>query len=282
MNLPMIVLIFLIFYMIYSNIGLGKRAQKSRDLNRVLQNFNDKEQLFSDLKEVIESERDPVYVCKYKIIQMWAAAYHGEDEIFHDTLHSLDIQPLLTNGKKNTIGEHEDSFFYLCMATPNRLYYAERMDLMDEYYAEISKYDEIFEPYLFHELGKALKKYYYKQEDLGRSMYEKMDSGDYGEFRYSKQLIGIYKNISSTMMAGIALQQNDEELFEEQVPWLKSFSSSNLGQRWLKEVGIVLPEDEEEETEDEFAEEESEADTDPDNEEEVTEETEKKENGEAE
>ena len=93
-------------------------------------------------------------------------------------------------------------------------------------YAEISKYDEIFEPYLFHELGKALKKYYYKQEDLGRSMYEKMDSGDYGEFRYSKQLIGIYKNISSTMMAGIALQQNDEELFEEQIPWLKSFSSS--------------------------------------------------------
>lgn len=278
MNLPMIVLIFLIFYMIYSNIGLGKRAKKSRDMNRIFQNFNDKEQLFDELKEAIESERDPVYACKYKIIQMWAAAYHGEDEIFRDTLNNLDIQPLLSNGKKNTISDHEDSFFYLCMATPNRLYYAERMDLMDEYYEKISQYDEIFEHYLFHEIGKALKKYYYRQEDLGRSMYEKMDSGDYGEFRYNKQLIGIYKNISSSMLAGIALQQNDEELFEEQVPWLKSFSSSNLGQRWLKEVGIVLPEDEEEDI-DESEEDDSEEETEPETEETGTEESERKETG---
>lgn len=282
MNLTMIVLVFLIFYMIYSNIGLGRRANKSRTLTRILQNFNDKELLFSELKDAIESENDPVYKCKYIIIQMWAAACHGEDEIFHEALNTLNIDPILTNGKKSTISDHEDSFFYLCMAIPNRLYYAERKDLMDEYYEMISKYDEVFAPYLFHELGKALKKFYYRQEDLGRSMYERMDQGEYGEFRYNKQLIGIYKNISSCMMAGIAILQSDEELFEEQIPWLRSFSTSSLGERWMKEIGVVLPDEADEEEEENIGEDEFSEEDESGSEEEAAEETENTETGEKE
>ncbi|MBQ6489893.1 MAG: hypothetical protein IJI75_11795 [Solobacterium sp.] len=254
MRLTTIMIIFMIFYMIYSNIGMGKKTVKSKKLNAVLQDMPDKDLIFQELNEMIAEETDPAFTAKYKVIKLWASIYHNENDLFLEVLDELDIDPLISDGKKNTVINYEDSFFYLLLAIPNRLFYAEEPELMKKFYEKLEPYHETLKSYLVYGLGMAAKKYYLNEDDLGREMYVKLDEGEYGEYRYNKQLIGIYKNIASSFMAGIALQQNDMELYEEQIPYLKSFSKGGLGSRWLKELGIELPE-EAEEAEDEFDEE---------------------------
>ena len=249
MKLTTIMIIFMIFYMIYSNIGMGKKTLKSKKLNAVLQDMPDKDLIFKELDEMIAEETDPAFVAKYRVIRLWACIYHNENEWFLKDLEQLDIDPLISDGKKNTVINYEDSFFYLLLAIPNRLFYAEEPELMEKFYEKLEPYKETLKNYLVYALGMAARKYYQNEEDLGREMYIKLDEGDYGEFRYNKQLIGIYKNIASSFMAGIALQQNDMEQYEQQLPYLQSFSASGLGARWLKELGIELPKDPEEEKE---------------------------------
>lgn len=272
----------MVFYMIYSNIGLGRKTAKSRRLNAVLQDMPDKDQIFKELDEMTATENDPAFVAKYQVIKLWASIYHNENEMFLDILDKLDIDPLISDGKRNTIINYEDSFFYLFLAIPNRLFYAEEPELMEKFYEKIEPYHDTFQNLLVYALGMAARKYYQNIEDLGREMYVKLDEGEYGEYKYNKQLIGIYKNIASSFMAGIALQQNDMELYEKQIPYLQSFATGGLGSRWLKELGIELPavEEDEEEFDEDFDEESDEepeegSAEDLDAEEEEAEETEK-------
>ena len=261
MRLTTIMIIFMIFYMIYSNIGMGKKTVKSKKLNAVLQDMPDKDLIFQELDEMIAEETDPAFTAKYQVIKVWASIYHNENEMFLENLEKLDIDPLISDGKNNTIMNYEDSFFYLLLAIPNRLFYAEEPELMAKYYEKLEPYKETLKNYLVYALGMAARKYYQNEEDLGREMYIKLDEGEYGEYKYNKQLIGVYKNIASAFLAGIALQQNDMELYEQQLPYIKSFTTSSLGKRWLKELGIELPEETE-------ADEEAEADAEEDHDEE--------------
>ncbi len=273
MRLTTIMIIFMIFYMIYSNIGLGRKTAKSKKLNAVLQDMPDKDLIFKELDEMTAEETDPAFVAKYQVIKLWASIYHNENEMFLDILDQLDIDPLISDGKRNTILNYEDSFFYLFLAIPNRLFYAEEPELMEKFYEKVEPYHDTFKNLLVYALGMAARKYYQNTDDLGRELYVRLDEGDYGEYRYNKQLIGIYKNIASSFMAAIALQQNDIELYEQQIPYLQSFSKGGLGSRWLKELGIELPEETDEEEEDGLDEEpeESEESEEPEEEEAETE-----------
>ena len=251
MNLTMILMIALVIYMVYMNLTLGKKAKKSRDLSRSLANFYDKEQLFPDLENCIEAEKDPLYVTKYRIIQAWAAAYYDEEAIYRDALEKIDVPILITDGKKITISENEDSFFYLYLAIPNRLYYTGRKDLMELLDQKMAEFDDELNSYMVWVLGKAVRKCYDGEGDLGRSQFENINNGEYEGLSYTKQLIGIYKNVCSAMLAAIAKKNNDQELYDEQIPYLEAFSRTNLGERWLEEIGIRLEKEDDEEP-DEF------------------------------
>lgn len=266
MNLTLILVIVMVIYMVYMNLTLGKKAKKSRQLSQSLANFYDKEQVFKDLEESIENEPDPLYVTKYRIIEAWAAAYYDNEEIFRDALAQVDVPRLMTDGRKMTIGENEDSFFYLYLAIPNRLYYTGRKDLMAELDAKLAEFSDELENKMFYVLSKEVRKYYNEEGDLGREWYEKVNEGDYEGVTYTKQLIGVYKNICSAMLAAIAKKTGDEKLYQDQVPYLEAFNATNLGSRWLNELNIVLEKKKEDEPDefDEFDESDETGDPEPD------------------
>ncbi len=258
MNLTLMITVILVFYMIYMNLTLGKKAKKSKQLNEALQNFYDKEKLFPELESFIENEQEPLYISKYRIIQAWAAAYYNEEELFRNALSHVDIDVLMTNGKKSTVLEQEDSFYYLFLGIPNRLFYNGREDLTEVLFSKLDAYDDQLDTYLFHRISKAMRKFYAKEDDRGRQVYVNINDGDYEGYAYSKNLIGIYKNICSVFLAAIAQDENDEELFEQQRPYLDAFVKSNLGQRWVSELHLEIEEETEEEPEETEEEEEPE------------------------
>ena len=142
MKLTTIMIIFMIFYMIYSNIGMGKKTLKSKKLNAVLQDMPDKDLIFQELDEMIAEEKDPAFVSKHIVIKLWASIYHNENELCLDLLDQLNIDSLISDGKNNTIINYEDSFFYLLLAIPNRLFYAEEPELMEKFYEKLEPYKE--------------------------------------------------------------------------------------------------------------------------------------------
>ncbi len=251
MSVTWIFTIILVIYMFYLNLVLSKKTKKSRELSSSLANFYDKEKLFPDLEERIANEPDPLYVTKYRVIEAWAAAYYDEEEIYRNALEQVDIPCLMTNGRKSTVNANEDSFFYLYLAIPNRLYYTGRKDLMAVLDEKLAEYDEELDMYMFYVLGKEVRKFYNEEGDLGRRQFEKINEGDYEGVSYTKQLIGVYKNVCSAMLAAIAKKTGDEKLYSDQIPYLEAFNATNLGNRWLEELNIILEKKEEEEP-DEF------------------------------
>jgi hypothetical protein len=81
-------------------------------------------------------------------------------------------------------------------------------------------------------------KYYKKEEDLGETFFRNIDAGEYPGFRYSKQLIGIYKNICDTMLCRILADRNED--YSEFEVYAQNFAATGIGERWIKALGLDI------------------------------------------
>ena len=103
---------------------------------------------------------------------------------------------------------------------------------------------------MLYTLSKENEKFYKNEDDLGKSFYEKVLNGEYSEYKYSKQLIGLYKNIISAMLAAIYKKEDNTEKFKEILLDVREFAKTPLGDRWIKELGLDADINQEEPVED--------------------------------
>ncbi len=252
MNWVMIIPLVIMAYMIIKIIALSKRNTLNRKMLNVLDTFSndpDGKEFYEKCDEYLNTETNVEYLNKVRVLRLWADAYHGNDEDFAKDLELIDLNALIVGDGKgkngNQIELNEDSFFYLYLAIPNRLYFRGDKKDAEQHYAKLESIHEQMDVRLVKNVGDACRKYYDHVDDLGKAFFQKVIDGDYGEYKYSKELIGIYKNIVSSMLARIALDDGNNEEFENHTSELKSFANSNLGRRFLKELAIELPEEEE-------------------------------------
>ncbi|NCB32264.1 MAG: hypothetical protein EOM64_00025 [Erysipelotrichia bacterium] len=255
MNWVMIIPLAIMAYMIIKIISLSKRNKLNRRMLNVLDTFsNDPEgrEFYEKCDEYLSTETNVEYLNKVRVLRLWADAFHGRNEDFAKDLESIDLTALIIGDGKgkngNQIEMNEDSFFYLYLAIPNRLYFRGDKEDAAMHYAKLETIEDQMSSRLVSNISCSCRKYYEQTDDHGAEFFRKVMDGDYGEYSYSKELIGIYKNTVSSMLARIALDEDNKEAFGLQVPELRSFAKSNLGRRFLKELNVVLPEEEEAET----------------------------------
>ncbi len=264
-------MIYLIFRMFSMNRGVNRRRRVITVINQI----QDKDAFFAAADELIaNSAEEPDIAAKTKVIKLWGMVFHNTYDGFEELLEEIDLRPLFTQKKGLlSIEENEDSFFYFLLAIPNMLYGNDRNDLRKLVEEKIRQYDELLNGQMIAAVSKHCTLFYDKTEDLGEAFFRGISAGEYPEnYRYSKQLIGIYKNVCDTMMCKI-LQDRNEDIsdYEE---YAKGFANSGVGSRWIKAVGlkIDLPSDEEEaeqaeETEETVPAEEETAEAEPETEE---------------
>ena len=219
-----------------------RRNGETARVLKMMQYFTDEEKFFEVANTEIENQKSPEFKAKAMILRMFGESHYLRKEQFLNDLQALDVPSLYAKNQKVNLDLNEDSFFYLYLAIPNNLYANVETDLLPPLYEKLGEYDDVLEPLLVVQLGKAARKYYLKEGDHGAGFFNALLEGEYPGLRYSKQLIGIYKNIATALLARIALDDGNQEKFEEYLPDLRSFAqSSGLGNRWIRELSIELP-----------------------------------------
>jgi len=241
-----ILLYAIVIYMVF-NILRNSKVQKRRQvLVECVNSIKEKDIFFEKVNAIIAANgEDTNLLNKAYVIKLWGMAYHSEYEEFDDTLELLNVDALLTAKKNNkvSIGQNEDSFFYLYLGIPNILYRDHREDLLDLMIEKMQPVNSVLSNQLVYALSVEVNKFYKKEDDLGAAFYQKLLDGNYAEYSYAKSMIGLYKSIANATAARIYLDQNDTAKYQETEGLLKDFSLNGVGSRWLETLNIVLPED---------------------------------------
>ena len=246
-----LVMIGFTLFMVYRIIKLNSRNKLNKKMLSILDTIDDPDTFFAEADKFIETEKDAEFKEKVGVLRLWGDVFYERDDAFKEHLEALNIDTLLNpDGKNKGFSANEDSFFYLFMAVPNRLYYRKRDDLRAMVEEKLSAFEEGTKNGLLKKIFEENKKFYEGTEDRAKPFIESLLEGDYGGYQYSKQLIGLYKHCEEAILAVLHKEAGETEAYEECMADVKNFgTNTRLGKRWLKELGLELPE-EPEETED--------------------------------
>lgn len=235
---------------------MNKRTKKSRQLIAVVNSISDKEEFFQNIESFEETMKDDAeFLNKGRVIHVWGMAFHKVIDGLDDEIDAIDLNALIKQGRKSSIdiAEDEDSFFYMYLAIPNILDKNGMIMYRKKLREKIETVSNELNDQLVKNIGDALNLFYEKKEDKGLSFFEKVLNGEYGEYAYSKQLIGLYKSICAAQAAYIYKETNNTEKYNDLQDYLENFSTSGLGERWLKSLDIeVKKEETKEEAEETF------------------------------
>jgi hypothetical protein len=251
-----IVLLVITAFLAFRVLRMSGRNKQNQKMLAILDSFDDRETFFKDADAFIEEHSGEEFCHKVCVLRLWGDAFYERDEEFKTHLSELNIDGLLNpDGKNKGYDVNEDSFFYLYLAIPNRLYYRKRDDLRSMIYEKMSAYDGVNENALLRMISLENRKFYDSREDRGKAYIRSLLDGEYGGYKYSRQLIGLYKHCEEAILAVILKEEGDNAGYEECMNNIDNFAkTTRLGKRWCRELGIEIAEDEPEETAEETAE----------------------------
>ncbi|MBR3346317.1 MAG: hypothetical protein IKG37_04495 [Solobacterium sp.] len=243
-----IVLVAISAYMLFRIIKLSGRGKKNQKMLKILDQIDDRDAFFQAADCFIATEKDAEFVQKVSVLRLWGDTFYERNEEFHKHLQEINLETLLNpDGKRKGFDSNEDSFFYLYLAIPNRLNYRKAEGLRKLVDEKLAAVREANANTLQQKLYDENKKYYDGTDDRGIPFIKSFLEGEYGGYRYSKQLIGLYKNCEEALLAKVYLEENNREAYDECMKDLENFGkNTRLGIRWLKELGLSYPEETEE------------------------------------
>lgn len=239
----------IIVFMLVRIYFMNKRTKKSKQLIMTVNSINNKDEFFKNVEAFEETMKDdPEFLNKGRIIHVWGMAYHKVIEGLDEEIDSIDLHALMKQSRKGLdITDDEDGFFYMYLAIPNILDKNGMITYRHKVREKVETVAEELNNQLVKNLGDAINAYYEGQGDKGLSFYEQVLNGEYGEYAYSKQLIGLYKSICAAQAAKLYKDSNNTEKYEELNEYLENFSTSGLGERWLKSLNLEVKKKEEKE-----------------------------------
>lgn len=238
-----IILGLFVIYMVINIMLLSKRNNKNRRLLTLFDNFDNENVFFKVCDEYLDSIKDDEFITKGKILKIWAKIYYNQYDEVESLINELDLKTLCNQKSKrnNGLDLNEDSFYYLYVAIPNLLYANERLDLIEVLHNKLKEIEDICANRFIKVIGDNCYKYYKKTDDLGRTFFEKVRNLEYDGYAYSKQLIALFKNICTTMLARIYLDENNEK-YDELKADIKEFYKTKAGTRMINELKIEVEE----------------------------------------
>ena len=237
-------------YMVWKMLNMNKRNKKAKAIIDIVNSVDDKDVFYEKADAMIHGE-DNEFANKARVLKLRGMAYHNDLKNFNEVLNEIDVDALISEEKgKGDIEQDEDSFFYLYLAIENMLEGIRRRDLRKMVDSKMQAYDEKLSDQFCKNLHDALTSFYDETGDRGLAFYEKVLGGDYGDYRYAKSMIGLYKSIANAHAAVLYKESGNTDKYNECIPFLENFMEYGVGQRWLKVLKITFPKKEEEKNED--------------------------------
>ncbi len=250
--------------MIVRIISMNAQRKKNFRTTELLRNVNDSA-MFNEIADRLEQEnqKDIVFLNELKVFRLWEQAMNRRYDAFRKSLEEINLNDYISEGRKG-MEVNEVAFFYLLHTIPN-IFYGQEDEEMRKLVAE--KVETVREKlsnqmiWMIYEANEAM---YDGSPEKAVPLYEKILDGDYEGIAYGKSMISVYKKICAVMLAWY-YKDRDEEKFNEFKGDLEAFNQMNVGRRWIRNLGIEMPAEEEaaEETEAEETSEEEPAEEEP-------------------
>ena len=239
-----ILMYVLMIYMIYRMFSTTKTVNRRRSVISVIQKIENRDEFMQAADDLIATANNPGIEAKTRVIRIWGEIFHKEFDNIEKELEELNLDPLFIDRKGVlTIEADEDTFFYFLLAIPNMLYGNDQNELRLKFEEKAKLYETKLEGQLIKAVADNCNLYYDGKDDLGEAFFKNVDEGEYPGFRYSKQMIGIYKNICDTMLCRILADRGEEN--ESYTMYTKEFAKTGVGNRFIRMLKLDIKPDEE-------------------------------------
>lgn len=235
MDIFLILLYVVMVYMIFRMLAMRKVNKKMSKLIDLVKVLEDREAFMTKADENIEAAATDEERTKFQILKLWGLCYHKEYENYERLLDKINPSVLIASKSNN-----DDSFFYLLLAVPNILQADERWDELKKLEEKTENNREEFEKRLDYQISVHCLKYYRNEDDKGFAFFESVMEGNYGEYFYNRQLIGLYKETVATMLIKEYENKGDMEHYDEMKSICEQYQQTRIGDMWLKNMGIIL------------------------------------------
>lgn len=232
----LVILIALTISMFSKNFKKAGQYRKDKTYidiyTKILKN---EEGAYDELVSYLGSETDTCLKAKSNLIKTYVDLdKHSEnvdsdiDEI--DFMHDIFFDG--ENFSKEKIILNSEVFIWLILilskARANTM-----IDVMNHINNKVSAYDEEMKDYVEYQVYKSAYLSLLEKNFDGIKFLKTLLSGEYQEYKYDKNLIGIYKKIAASLLAYMAepLDEGDDDL-------IKEFTETLIGSRFTKDLEI--------------------------------------------
>ena len=197
--------------------------------------LKEEEGAYDELVSYLGSETDACLKAKSTLIKTYVDLdKHPEnvdsdiDEI--DFMHSIFFD--CENFSKEKIILNSEVFIWLILIL-SKSRANTMIDVMNHINDKVSAYDEEMKDYVEYEVYKSAYLSLLEKNLDGIKFLKTLLSGEYQEYKYDKNLIGIYKKIAASLLAYMAepLDEGDDDL-------IKEFTETLIGSRFTKDLEI--------------------------------------------
>ncbi len=230
----LLVLIVLTILMSMNNIKRLKQYRKDKTyIDIYTKILRDTDGAYDELVNYIGSENDTCLKTKSELIKLYEDIKDDKDLSEFDEIDF--VKDIFYDGEvfskdRVTLNSEVFIWFILILSRARNL---SMMDVMDNLYNKVSKYEENLNTYIEYQVFKASYNVLLEKNEDGVSFLKKLLNGEYTEYTYDKNLIGIYKKIAACLLcyAGEIVEESDEDL-------IKDFTTTLIGNRFTKDLGI--------------------------------------------
>lgn len=197
--------------------------------------LKEEEGAYDELVSYLGSETDTCLKAKSNLIKTYVDLdKHPEnvdsdiDEI--DFMHSIFFDG--ENFSKEKIILNSEVFIWLILIL-SKSRANTMIDVMNHINDKVSAYDEEMKDYVEYQVYKSAYLSLLEKNFDGIKFLKTLLSGEYQEYKYVKNLIGIYKKIAASLLAYMAepLDEGDDDL-------IKEFTETLIGSRFTKDLEI--------------------------------------------
>ena len=197
--------------------------------------LKEEEGAYDELVSYLGSETDACLKAKSTLIKIYVDLDKAPELVEADVdgidfMHDIFFEG--ENFLKERIISNSEVFIWLILilskARANTM-----IDAMNHINDKVSVYDEEMKDYVEYQVYKSAYSSLLEKDVEGINFLKVLLCGEYHEYKYDKNLIGIYKKIAASLLAYMAepLDDGDDEL-------IKEFTQTLIGSRFTKDLEI--------------------------------------------
>ncbi|MBR3227606.1 MAG: hypothetical protein IKF68_03580 [Erysipelotrichaceae bacterium] len=231
----MYIMMLLVIFMLFSNMRKAKAMRKDeRYISCYTAVLRDEEKAAEELEAYVNEETDPELLNKSLIVKVYTDILSGKDP--HETIEKIDLSDVfLVKGEyvPEKVSRNSDAFVWLLLDL-SKARSESMIDVMDKLYEKISAYEDRLGNHVEYLVLKATYNALLEKDLDGIRFLNKLLTGEYADYVYDKSLVGVFKKVAAAILiyTGEPISEEDEML-------LNSFVETQVGHKFLTNLGIA-------------------------------------------